>query len=228
MAIAVVIGGSGAIGSALVTTIEKSGQYESVLAFSRCSGSFIDITSDDSVREAANSVAACKQEVRLIITTVGILHSESMLPEKSLEMISDENLSRYFSINAIGPMLVMKYFLPLLPKTGKSVFACLSARVGSIADNHLGGWYGYRASKAALNQFVRTASIEIKRTKPDAICVALHPGTVSSRLSAPFRKQNLNINTSEQAAQNLTNLFADLSSADSGQFLDLTGLRLPW
>ena len=103
-----------------------------------------------------------------------------------------------FRLNAIGPMLIMKHFLPLLPKPEKSVFACLSARVGSITDNKIGGWYGYRASKAALNQFVKTASIELSRTRPRAICMAIHPGTVATRLSDPFSKKRIECTDAER------------------------------
>jgi NAD(P)-dependent dehydrogenase (short-subunit alcohol dehydrogenase family) len=108
---------------------------------------------------------------------------------------------RSFAANAIGPALLMKHFWPLIPKEGKSVFATLSTKVGSIGDNHLGGWYSYRASKAALNQIVRTTAIELKRRRPEAICVALHPGTADSNLSAPFSKAGLAVHSPAAAAE---------------------------
>lgn len=131
-------------------------------------------------------------------------------------------------MNAIGPALLMKHFLPLLPRQGRSVFATLSARVGSIGDNRLGGWYGYRASKAALNQFVRTAAIELGRRQPAAICVALHPGTVATSLSAPFVKAGLDVQTTDQAAGRLIDVIDHLPPGSSGGFFDHRGDPVPW
>ncbi|MGB1026292.1 MAG: SDR family oxidoreductase, partial [Rhodospirillaceae bacterium] len=128
----------------------------------------------------------------------------------------------------IGPALLMKHLLPLLPRKGKAVFATLSAKVGSIEDNRLGGWYGYRASKAALNQMVRSAAIELHRRAPQALCVALHPGTVASRLSAPFAKTGLSVQPPAQAAQALLQTLDGLDAEDTGGFFDRSGARLPW
>jgi NAD(P)-dependent dehydrogenase (short-subunit alcohol dehydrogenase family) len=122
----------------------------------------------------------------------------------------------------------MKHLLPLLPRSGKAVFATLSARVGSIGDNTIGGWYSYRAAKAALNQLVRTAAIELRRTRPEAICVALHPGTVATPLSAPFAKAGLNVRPPEEAARDLLAVIESLSPAQSGGFFDYRGAELPW
>ena len=122
----------------------------------------------------------------------------------------------------------MKHFLPRLPRSGKAVFATLSARVGSIEDNQLGGWYGYRASKAALNQLVRTAAIELRRRAPEAVCVALHPGTVSTPLSAPFAKQGLALHTPTQAANNLLTVVEQLALTDNGGFFDWRGQPVSW
>ena len=118
-----------------------------------------------------------------MIDASGFLHGDGLMPEKSWREIDPVHMQRAFAINAIGPALLMKHLLPLFPADGRSVFATLSAKVGSIGDNHLGGWYAYRASKAALNQLVRTAAIELRRKRPNAICVALHPGTVDTKLS---------------------------------------------
>ena len=137
-------------------------------------------------------------------------------------------MSRAFALNAIGPALIMKHFLPLLPRAKRAVFATLSARVGSIGDNRLGGWYSYRASKAALNQLVRTAAIELTRSHPQAICVALHPGTVDTQLSAPFAKQDLEIQSPDQAAARLIDVVARLTPQDSGGFFDCRGEVVPW
>ena len=137
-------------------------------------------------------------------------------------------MARAFQVNAIGPALVMKHFLPLLPRDRRSVFAILSAKVGSIGDNHLGGWYSYRASKAALNQIIRTAAIELKRRAPQAALVALHPGTVESRLSAPFGKAGLDVRSPADAAERLLGVIDGLAPAASGGFFDYRGERLPW
>ena len=137
-------------------------------------------------------------------------------------------MARSFALNAIGPALIMKHVLPLLPREGKAVFATLSARVGSIGDNRLGGWYSYRASKAALNQLVRTASIELRCRQPEAICVALHPGTVDTPLSSPFSKADLDVQSPELAAKRLLAVIARLESNDSGGFFDHSGEPVPW
>jgi NAD(P)-dependent dehydrogenase (short-subunit alcohol dehydrogenase family) len=137
-------------------------------------------------------------------------------------------MAHAFAINAIGPALLMKHFLPLLPRSGRSVFATLSAKVGSIGDNHLGGWYSYRASKAALNQLVRTAAIELSRRQPQAICVALHPGTVATPLSSPFAKSGLQVQAPDLAAQRLLAVIDALTAEDSGGFFNHQGERLPW
>ena len=122
----------------------------------------------------------------------------------------------------------MKHFLPLLPREGRAVFATLSARVGSIKDNRLGGWHSYRASKAALNQIVRCAAIELARTRPDAICVALHPGTVDTGLSTGFAKAGLDVQTPEVAAERLLAVIDGLTADDSGGFRDHLGEPIPW
>ena len=133
-----------------------------------------------------------------------------------------------FALNAIGPALIMKHILPRLPRSGKAVFATLSARVGSIEDNRLGGWYSYRASKAALNQLVRTAAIELTRRSPDALCNALHPGTVSTTLSAPFTATGLEVHSPAVAAQHLLAVIDQLTADDNGGFFDWRGQPVPW
>ena len=130
-------------------------------------------------------------------------------------------------MNAIGPALMMKHFLPQLSRSGKSVFATLSAKVGSIGDNRLGGWYSYRASKAALNQLVRTAAIELSRSRPEAICVALHPGTVATPLSAPFAKAGLDVQTPTEAATAILSSIDGLTPLQTGGFFDNRANALP-
>jgi NAD(P)-dependent dehydrogenase (short-subunit alcohol dehydrogenase family) len=150
------------------------------------------------------------------------------MPERSWREVDAAAMARAFAVNAIGPALLMKHFLPLLPRRGRSVFATLSARVGSIGDNRLGGWYSYRASKAALNQLVRTASIELRRRAPEAVCVALHPGTVATGLSAPFARAGLEVRSPEVAAADLLRVIGGLTAADSGGFFDHRGVAVPW
>lgn len=192
---AVVIGASGGIGSALVAALTDSSAVRSVVALSRgecpveharIRKGHIDVEDEASIAAAA---AACRGlQPRIVIVATGILHDgTSLQPEKSVGDLDGVRLARSFAVNAIGPALVIKHFAPLLPRAGKSVLAALSARVGSISDNRLGGWYGYRASKAALNQVLRTASIELARRWREAVVIGLHPGTVATGLSEPFR-----------------------------------------
>ena len=135
---------------------------------------------------------------------------------------------RSFALNAIGPAMIMKHVLPLLPRSGKAVFATLSARVGSIGDNRLGGWYSYRASKAALNQLVRTAAVELARRSPEALCIALHPGTVATSLSAPFSAAGLEVHTPAAAARHLLAVVDKLTPEANGGFFDWRGQPVPW
>ncbi|QBR38418.1 SDR family NAD(P)-dependent oxidoreductase [Leisingera sp. NJS201] len=190
----VVSGGSGAIGSAFLRELARKFPQASIHSLSRspkASASpgvqsiHVDYLDEGSLQAAAEQVAG-KGAVDLIILAGGILHQGDITPEKSLRELSAEKLLALFTANTVAPALTAKHFLPLLPRERRGVFAALSARVGSISDNHLGGWYSYRASKAALNMFIRNASIEIRRRHPKAIVVGLHPGTVESGLSEPF------------------------------------------
>ena len=150
--------------------------------------------------------------------------------DMSWKMLEATAMARVFRVNSIGPALVAKYFLPLLRKNGKSVFAALSARVGSIEDNRLGGWYAYRASKAALNMTIKSLSVELARSRPDAVCVALHPGTVNSDLSKPFQGAvGANVLTApSDCARNLIRAIDDLSAAESGGFFAYDGSPIPY
>lgn len=226
--LAVVIGASGAIGSALRHKLEATGIFEDVIGFSRSSLPGMDVTQESDIRSCAQFVAQKALDVRLVINATGFLHGPDALPEKSLRDIAPEPMAHAFAINAIAPALLMKHFLPLLPRRDKAVFAVLSARVGSIGDNHLGGWYSYRASKAALNQLVKTGAIELARRKPDAICVAIHPGTVESPLSEPFHKSGLKIRSAQEAATDILDIIRSLKPAHNGAFVDYSGTPLPW
>ncbi|MFN4353656.1 SDR family oxidoreductase [Parvibaculum sp.] len=226
--IAVIAGAGGAIGGSLADMAEASGRFRDVVRLSRVTTPSLDLLDEASIEAAASAIAAKKAPMRLVIDATGFLHNEDFLPEKSLRQITTAHMVYAFTVNAIGPALLMKHFLPLLPAQGKSVFATLSAKVGSIGDNRLGGWYSYRASKAALNQLLHTAAIETARRRRDAVCLALHPGTVESPLSAPFGKSGDGIRSPQEAARNLIAVIEDADSVDSGLFLDYKGEVLPW
>lgn len=221
--VAIIVGASGGIGSALCEQLRDSGDFSDVVGLGRPE---LDLCDEASIARAASKLP--KGAVRLVINAAGVLHDAGLRPEKSLRDLDPAQLARSFAVNAIGPALLMKHFLPLMPRQGRAVFASLSARVGSIGDNRLGGWYGYRASKAALNQLIRTAAIELARKHPEAICVALHPGTVATRLSAPFADQGRSLLSPNEAAKHLLGVIAKLKSEDSGSFFDWRGESVPW
>lgn len=188
----------------------------------------LDVTREESIASLAQQIGNSPGALSLVIDATGYLHDGDAMPEKSWRQLDPSNLMKLFQVNAIGPALLVKHLLPLMPRDQRSVFATLSARVGSISDNKLGGWYGYRASKAALNQFVRSAAVELKRKKPLAICVALHPGTVESKLSAPFAKSNLKVRSPTDAAAQLLSVIDNLETKHSGGFFDYQGDVIPW
>ncbi len=225
--IALIFGSSGGIGSALLSSLDEINHFRSASGFSRKTAVPIDLTDEASLKQAVETAAA-EGDIRLVIDATGFLHDTDQGPEKSWRELDADRLARAFAINTIGPALLIKHLLPGLPRTGKSVFATLSARVGSISDNHLGGWYGYRASKAALNQIVRTASIELARRAPEAICVALHPGTVDTALSEPFARTGLDLHSPATAAAHLLNVTDRLTRKDNGGFFDWRGKPVPW
>ncbi|MBM3927442.1 MAG: SDR family NAD(P)-dependent oxidoreductase, partial [Sphingomonadales bacterium] len=211
---ALVIGASGGIGGALARRLEQSGRYGTVHALSRAAGT-IDLTDPASIAAAAERIGG---PLSLVIVATGLLHDGDHRPERSLRELNADWLMRQYQINTVGPALVLRHFTPLLAKDAPATIACLSARVGSISDNRLGGWYGYRAAKAALNQIVKCAAIEIGRTRKQAVCVALHPGTVDTGLSAPFQSGVAagKLFTPDYAAERLLAALDALTPADSG------------
>jgi NAD(P)-dependent dehydrogenase (short-subunit alcohol dehydrogenase family) len=225
--VAAVFGASGGIGRALVAALAASGRFSEILAFGRRGALAFDLADEASLAAAAARAKAAG-DIRLVIDATGLLHRAGAGPEKTWRDLDAARLAEAFAVNAIGPALLMKHVLPHLPRTGKAVFATLSARVGSIGDNRLGGWYGYRASKAALNQFVRTAAVELARRSPQAICVALHPGTVATPLSAPFTRPGQIVHAPDQAALHLLGVIENLGPEASGGFFDWRGLPIPW
>ncbi len=233
----IVLGASGAIGSAVIRTLLKSSTTQRIFALSRT-----PIETDDprvtalrlDLEDEASLVAAalaCQIEggIDLILNTIGILHEgEVIRPEKGLRELDPDTMARLFRINTIGPALVMKHFSPLLARDRRAVIASLSARVGSISDNKAGGWYSYRASKAALNQLIRTASIELAARRPHVICVGLHPGTVRSAMSEPFlqRYTKNEIFEPETAATALLSVLSGLTPAQTGRIFAWDGQEI--
>ena len=185
----------------------------------------IDYENPTSIELAALALSN-QTPFHLIVNTIGILHTEQWMPEKKLDELNEDQLTKLMQINAIGPALTLKYFSKLLDPSA-SIMAVLSAKVGSIEDNRLGGWYSYRASKAALNMLIKTAAIEFSRTKPNTTLVALHPGTVNSRLSKPFRGEQIG-RPAIDAVQDLLRVIYSLKNEDSGSFISYAGERLPW
>lgn len=221
-------GAGGGIGSAMAGALEGSGIFARTLRLTRGGDPPLDLNDEGSIAAAAGHAAETELPLRLLFVATGFLHDAETLPERSLRDVSPAHMAKAFVINAIGPAVLLKHFLSLLPRTGKAVIAVLSAKVGSIGDNCLGGWHSYRASKAALNQIMRTASIEIVRTRPEAICVALHPGTVDTPLSAPFAKRGLDVRAPDAAARQLMGVIETLTPWHNGAFLDYRGGQLPW
>jgi NAD(P)-dependent dehydrogenase (short-subunit alcohol dehydrogenase family) len=190
----------------------------------------LDVTQEASMRAAAMRTAEHADTISLLVNCAGILHGEDFGPERRLADITPEQLQRVFAVNAFGPLLVAKHFAPLFHRRERVVLANLSARVGSIGDNALGGWYGYRASKAAQNMFTRNLSIELRRRHRGMICVALHPGTVATDLSQPFQRgvPAHKLFPVERAAAQLLAVIAGLEPADSGGFYAWDGSPIAW
>jgi NAD(P)-dependent dehydrogenase (short-subunit alcohol dehydrogenase family) len=190
----------------------------------------LDVRDESSIVAAAARIGEAVPRVHWLVNCAGVLHGADLRPEKRLEQVDSEQLRRSFEVNAFGPLLVAKHFLSLLHHDEAAVLANLSARVGSIDDNRIGGWYGYRAAKAAQNMFTRTLAIELRRRAPNVTCVALHPGTVATDLSAPFRRgvAPQRVFAPREAAEKLIDVMRSLGPEDSGSFLDWARKPIPW
>ncbi|WP_170563243.1 SDR family NAD(P)-dependent oxidoreductase [Ruegeria atlantica] len=218
---ALIIGASGGIGGAIANRLRQ--QSVNVTTLSRSQDGF-DLTDPEIVDR---TMAGVTGPFDLILVAAGALEINGATPEKTIRMLSAQAMMDQFALNAVGPALVLAHAARLLPRDQRAVFAVLSARVGSIGDNRLGGWISYRASKAAVNQIVRTSAIELARTHKHAICVALHPGTVNTAFTRKYVGKHPAVEPDE-AAQNLLSVAAALNSADTGGFFDWAGKPVPW
>ena len=219
-----IIGAAGGIGQAFVDVLSTKHPKSNVYAFSRTVGHYIDYTSEESIAEAAR-IALATGLLDLVIVTNGMLHNQEIMPEKSIKELSREKFLKCFEVNTIVPALIAKHFLPHLNRDNRSIFAALSARVGSISDNELGGWHAYRASKAALNMIIKNAAIETGRRNKNAIVVGLHPGTVDTNLSRPFHKTIAveQLLTPTQSVEKLLHMLVSLTPHESGRCFSCDG-----
>jgi NAD(P)-dependent dehydrogenase (short-subunit alcohol dehydrogenase family) len=218
---ALIIGSSGGIGSAVANTLSARGVYVTGLSRTRDG---LDVTNEASVEAA---LGALNGPFDLVFIATGALEIKGAEPEKTLRHVTADAMIDQFRLNTVGPSLVLKHAMRLLPRKGRSVFAALSARVGSIGDNRLGGWYSYRTAKAALNQMIHSSAIELARTHKDLICVALHPGTVETKFTEKYVGHNPSVPAPE-AASNLLSVLDGLTSQDTGKFFDWQGKEVPW
>ncbi len=244
--IALIIGGRRGIGLALTRALEQRSDFARVFTTSRnpsptrerpaqaitpgkLTSLPMDLRNDESVAAAAKAVSKQTDRIDLLINCAGVLHDDDIQPEKRLNDIDAAAVERVFRVNAIGTLVLAREFSRLLTMGQRSCFAALSARVGSIGDNRRGGWYSYRASKAALNMIVRNLAIEWARAPNPVICVALHPGTVATDLSRPFRRNDgPGVFTADEAAANLLRTIDSLGPDDTGRFLAYDGSAIEW
>ncbi|MEM6618333.1 MAG: SDR family NAD(P)-dependent oxidoreductase [Pseudomonadota bacterium] len=220
---ALVIGSSGGIGSALQSALASTPQIAEVTGLSR-SGDGLDVTDETAVAHAAGRLSG---EFQVIVVASGGLNVGEHGPEKTIRDVGADGLHTLFALNAVGPALCLKHFHDFLPRDRPSFFGVLSARVGSVEDNRLGGWTSYRAAKAAVNQIIHTTAIEIARKRPQAVVAALHPGTVQTDLTAKYLGRHKSV-TPAEAAENLVRVMGELTPSDTGGFYDWRGDRVPW
>jgi len=213
-----IIGASGGIGSAMAQVLQGE-----VVGLSR-SADGLDITDEASI---AQVLGGLEGRFDTIFVATGALTAGGHAPEKTIKALSAEALLAQFQVNAMGPALILKHALPLMPRDRRCIFAALSARVGSIGDNQIGGWHSYRASKSALNQLIHGAAIELARTHKQAICVALHPGTVATPFTAEYAARHSTVQP-VPAAESLTRVMDGLTQSQSGGFFDYSGAEVPW
>lgn len=216
-----IVGASGGIGAALADQLATDTGFARITRLSRATG--FDLADPASIAAAAATLPAPPD---LVIVATGLLHADGVDPERALRQLNAAAFARAFAVNAIGPALVAQALLPLMPKGKKTLFAALSARVGSISDNRLGGWHAYRASKAALNQLLRTIAIEQARTNLDSVVIGLHPGTVDTGLSKPFQRGVKTLFTPAESAGHLLTVIDAAGPAMSGRLYDWQGAEI--
>lgn len=245
---ALVVGARGGIGAALVTLLaarrdvgnlflasrtpqeQSTAKTPAIPGVARLHRVTCDLTAPDTLEALRAAIAASVDRLHLVINAAGVLHDEGMAPEKSVRQVDPRAMARSFAVNATGVALLARALWPLLVHDDATVFASLSARVGSIGDNRLGGWYSYRASKAAHNQLLHTIAIELARSNPRSIVLALHPGTVDTALSRPFQggvRPDQLLAPADSAAR-LLSVIAGRSAADTGGFFAWDGQPIPW
>ena len=218
---ALVVGASGGIGSAVVAALEARGVE--VTGLSRSGNGFF-VTDEASV---AAHLGALEGPFDLILVATGALEIDGATPEKTIRDLTPKAMLDQFALNCIGPAMVLKHGLSLLPRDRRAVMAVLSARVGSIGDNRLGGWYAYRTAKAAVNQVVHSAAIELARSHKQALCVALHPGTVATEFTRKYLGRHPSV-PAKEAAENLLSVIDGLAPTDTGGFFDWAGKAVDW
>ena len=223
---ALVIGSGGAIGQAFVQAFQKDSHCSLVEAVSRSAGGQFDLNDPATIAATASRIAA-SGPFHVIVDATGALVIDGIGPEKAMRALRQDSLTRAFQVNAIGPALVLREFAPLLA-SGRAIYAKLSARVGSITDNKLGGWYGYRASKAALNMLLQTAAIELQRKNPELLVVALQPGTVRSNLSKPFASAIETTLAPDESVAGMLSALAAITPRHGAHFIDYRGNEIPW
>ena len=238
---AVIIGGNGGVGREFVRQFQNSVQVQSIVATHRQSISpelnhpkvtwtQVDVREESTIEALARHLKDTGVKPNLIINCIGVLHTSDFGPEKTWRHLNAQTMHDVFAINAFAVGLLGKHLIPLIPRKGRSIFASISARVGSIADNRLGGWYSYRASKTAHNMFVKTLSIEAWRKHPELSIVSLHPGTVNTALSEPFtaRYDPSKLFSSTRSVNELSSVISTLTSKDTGGFFAWDGQEIPY
>lgn len=232
---ALVVGSNGGLGSAFVRALENDRRVTKIHTWSRTGGPnkskkilhhIVDLESESDLKSAVADI----ERLTFVVVATGVLHNKAgALPEKSCKLISQQDMCRVLLINTVLPTLVAKHTVRLLPRGERSVFCCLSARLGSISDNNLGGWYSYRASKAALNQVIKSLSIELGFTHPHAVCVGLHPGTVKTKLSQPFHRSvsEEKLFTPDHSVAQLLRVIDRLKISHSGSLVAWDGKIVP-
>ena len=223
---ALVIGASGAIGRAFSSALQGDPHCIHVEQVSRANNSGFDLRDESSIARQAHACAGAGP-YHLIVDATGALSIDGVGPEKSLAALTPDLLTKAFQLNAMGPVIVLRHFAPLLAP-GPSIYAKLSARVGSITDNHKGGWYGYRASKAALNMLLQTAAIELQRKNAQLRVVALQPGTVRSELSQPFSAGVTKLLEPAESVSGMLAALQNLRPRQGAHFIDYQGKEIPW